>query len=857
MTRVAGIPIVAAAAAGFLLFAGVPVLADSQAIDFSRDIRPILTDICFACHGPDENSREGVLRLDLKDEVFGDREGTLAVVPGEPEKSELYRRLSTNNEDERMPPVDHAHQLTQEQIGLFRRWIEDGAEWQEHWAFIAPVRPSLPQVSDSLWSRNAVDRFVLGRLDSEGLSPSPEADKTTLIRRVTLDLTGLPPTLAEIDAFCADTSPTAYDKLVDRLLSSPHYAEHMTRFWLDAARYGDTHGLHLDNERSLWPYRDWVLRAFNSNMPFDQFTIEQIAGDLLPEPTRDQLIATGFSRCNVTTGEGGAIDEEFRVRYVVDRVETMGTVWMGLTLGCAVCHEHKFDPFTQKDFYQFFAYFNNVAEKGMDENALLPPPYTRLTTPEQATRMKELRKQIGDASNAIEVELTKINLDEPARAEAFRKWKETQQSKNDVSLPKNVRSAVRLPAQERSEDQNKLLREYFVKRADPNTSPIFEPLVKQLDGRNEQLIKLEASITGTMVMRERKQPRETFVLTRGEYDKPGEKVEPNVPASLPPLPTSAPSNRLGLALWLVDPAHPLSARVAINRFWQQSFGTGIVKTAEDFGSQGEWPSHPKLLDWLACEFVASDWNVKHLQRLIVTSATYRQSSSGTPESFQKDHENRLLARGPRLRVDAETIRDSALAVSGLLVTEFGGKSVRPYQPDGLWKTIAYPKSTTSTFTRDSGGKLYRRSLYTFWKRTSPPPSMQTFDAPSREKCSVRRARTNTPLQALALMNDEQFVEAARHLATRMMTEAGPDASDRVVFAFRLATARAPHEEETRILLDLYRAHREEYRNDSKAALELVTVGASQYDETLDVAELAAWTMVANTILNLNESITKG
>jgi len=857
MTHVAGIPIITAAAAGFLLFSGEPVLAERHAVDFSRDIRPILTDICFACHGPDENSREGVLRLDLKAEVFSDREGLVAIVPGEPDKSDLYRRLSTTDEDERMPPVDYAHQLTQEQIELFRRWIEEGAEWQEHWAFIAPVRPSLPQVSEPSWSQNAVDRFVLGRLDSEGLSPSPEADKTTLIRRVTLDLTGLPPTLAEIDAFCADKAPTAYEKLVDRLLGSPHYAEHMTRFWLDAARYGDTHGLHLDNERSLWPYRDWVLRAFNSNMPFDQFTIEQLAGDLLPEPTRDQLVATGFSRCNVTTSEGGSIDEEFRVRYVVDRVETMGTVWMGLTLGCAVCHEHKFDPFTQKDFYQFFAYFNNIAEKGMDGNALLPPPYTRLTTPEQATQLQELRRQVADASKAIEEELAKINLDEPARMEAFREWQEEQREKNGVSLPREVRSAVRLQAEKQSDDQRKLLRDYFVKQADPNTSPIFEPLVKQLGERKEQFTKIEASITGTMVMREREKPRETFVLMRGEYDKPGEMVEPNVPASLPPLPTSAPPNRLGLALWLVDPAHPLSARVTVNRFWQQSFGTGIVKTAEDFGSQGEWPSHPKLLDWLACEFVASGWNIKHLQRLIVSSATYRQSSRGTPESFRKDQENRLLARGPRIRVDAEMIRDTALAVSGLLVNEFGGKSVRPYQPDGLWKTIAYPTSTTSTFAPDSGGKLYRRSLYTFWKRTSPPPSMQTFDAPSREKCSVRRARTNTPLQALALMNDEQFVEAARHLATRMMTEAGPEASDRVVFAFRLATARAPHDEETRILLDLYQAHREEYQSDGEAALELVGVGASQYDGTLDVAELAAWTMVANAILNLNESITKG
>lgn len=1016
--------------------------AGQPLVDFDRDIRPILSNYCYTCHGPDENQRQTSLRLDMESSAKGVLEaGGHAVVPGNSRESELIARITSQDPDLRMPPADSEKQLDNEQIELLRRWIDEGAQWRGHWAFMAPKRPDLPEVADASWPRNPIDHFILHKLASRNLRPSPEADKVKLIRRVTFDLTGLPPTPEEVDEFLADTQPQAYERLVDRLLRSPRYGEHRTRFWLDAARYGDTHGLHLDNVRSLWPYRDWVIKAFNSNMPFDQFTIEQLAGDLLPNPSLEQLIATGFNRCNVTTSEGGSISEEYRVRYAVDRVETTATVWMGLTAGCAACHDHKFDPMSQREFYQLFAYFGNLDENPMDGNALLPPPVTQVPTPEQAKEKDELQTQLAAIRSEIQLAVAKVEYSAPqdegtqpvtpqdyvwiddslpagatpqasgtgptswqfvgqpehpvfcgeksmlrtatglsqhfftgaeppltvgkgdrffcyvyldpqnppkeimlqfndgtwehraiwgenqidwgqlgtpsrkrvgdlpangewvrlevpaeevglkpgskingwaftqfdgtviwdkaglvtmtpqagAHFDSLAVWEAVQKSSDFAGLPGNIQEGLKVEPDKRSDEQKKAITSYFVEHAYSKSRPIFEPLHQKLAATQKSLDDLNGQIPGTMIMRDRTEPRETFVLTRGEYDKPdtNQKVEMGVPAFLPPLPSDAPKNRLALAQWLISPEHPLTARVTVNRFWQQYFGTGLVKTSEDFGAQGERPSHPELLDWLAVEFRESGWDVKHIQRLIVTSATYRQDSSVTPELHRIDPENRLLARGPRFRLDAEMVRDQALAVSGLLVEQIGGPSVKPYQPPGLWEAVGYTDSNTAKFNRDDGAALFRRSMYTFWKRTSPPPSMATFDAPSRESCTVRRARTNTPLQALALMNDVQFVEASRKFAERIIHHGGTDLEQRLEYAFRLVTSRRPDEKERKLIADLYRGFLEDYRGDKEAAVLLISVGEAPRDESLDPAEHAAWTMIGNLLLNLDETITKG
>ncbi len=848
------------AAASLLASAGR--LRADEPIDFNRDIRPILSDACFKCHGPDDKKRQAHMRLDTTDAAAGKLEsGETLIVPGNSAKSELYRRISSTDADTHMPPADSGKSLTPAKIELLKKWIDGGGQLKLHWSFITPKRSAPPEVKGA--APTAIDRFVLARLEKEGLQLSPPADKTTLIRRVTLDLTGLPPTLAEIDAFLADNSPDAYERVVTRLLGSPHYGEQMTRDWLDAARYGDTHGMHLDNERSMWPYRDWVIQAFNENKPFDQFTVEQMAGDLLPNPTVDQRVATGFNRCNVSTGEGGAIDEEFRVRYAVDRVATTSTVFLGLTLGCAVCHDHKFDPITQKEFYQLFAYFNSVADKGLDSNAFLPPPILQLATPEQAAQRGKLEQQVAAVEQAIAAEVAKVKLPESAStagsaSQSLLAWAQSERHVKKSTLPKHLREIVKLDADKRSEQQQQQLRNYFIEHVYAESRPVFDPLHMQLADAKQKLADLNTLIPSTMIMQEMETPRPAHILIRGAYDKPGDLVVPGVPRVIPPaLGTEAPKNRLALAKWLVHPQHPLTARVTVNRFWQHYFGTGLVKTAEDFGAQGEWPSHPELLDWLAVEFIESGWNVKHMQELIVMSATYRQSSHVTPELLKVDGENRLLTRGPRFRMDAEMIRDNALATSGLLVAKIGGRSVKPYQPSGLWEAIAYPTSTTAKFVKDEGEGLYRRSLYTFWKRTSPPPSMTNFDAPSRESCTVHRSRTNTPLQALNLMNDVQFVEAARRFAERVMAEGGAADRDRAVFAFRLATARQPNDSELGIVLAVLKSHLEEYQNNAEAARKLIDFGDSKPNPALDASELAAWTMVANLILNLDETVTKG
>ncbi len=1012
---------------GRLLGAAEPLPA---VVEFNRDIRPILSDNCFQCHGPDRARRKADLRLDTEAGAFADRDGSRALVPGDPDKSELLRRVATDNPRERMPPAKSGRRLTERQIHLLRRWIEQGAKWQAHWSLIAPKRPLLPVMRSHAEGgneeglRNPIDFFILQRLEREGLRPSPPADRTTLIRRVTLDLTGLPPTPAEVDAFLNDASPDAYEKVVDRLLASPRYGERMAVPWLNAARYADTNGYQTDGERFMWRWRDWVIEAFNRNMPFDQFTVEQIAGDMLPNAALDQRIASGFNRNHRGNAEGGIIPEEYAVEYVVDRVDTTATVWLGLTLGCARCHDHKFDPVTQKEFYRLFAYFNNVPERGKAIKFGNSPPMIKAPTREQQEQLQKLQEQLAaaecryqavqsrivttqaewekslppspvldgaitegmiahfpligeqgrfdgqrslDAGNVahfgfydkfsltacvrphstqggtilsrmidspeaagysvvlknghVHVHLVVRWLDDAIRvhtedritadrachiivtydgsrvAEGVKVYLDGRPAKmvvdlddlnqdfqtkeplrigaghgpdgrfhgtiDDVRIYDNVLSledarilattdtinaiAAR-PADQRTPPQALKLRRYFLDHAAP---PDIRQARQQLLVLRRKRERLVESFPTTMVMQEMPVPRDTFVLIRGEYDKHGEKVAPGVPASLPPLPAGLPNNRLGLARWLVDPANPLTARVTVNRYWQMLFGVGLVKTVEDFGSQGEWPSHPELLDWLATEFVRSGWNVKAILRTIVTSATYRQSSKVSPELLRRDPENRLLARGPRFRLSAEMVRDQALFAAGLLVEKIGGPSVKTYQPASLWKELG-----DTEYKQDHGEKLYRRSLYTFWKRTVAPPNMITFDAAGRETCIVRQTRTNTPLQALTLMNDVTYVEASRMLAQRVLKEGTATPEQRLTRMFRLLTARSPRPAELRILCADLERHTARYRRDGEAAMKLLSVGEAKHDERLDTAELAAYTGVANLILNLDETISR-
>jgi hypothetical protein len=1016
----------------------LPAWAAEDRIEFNRDVRPILSNNCYLCHGPDAKQRQAGLRLDRREDALKPLEsGLAAIVPGDVSKSELLTRIHATNPDVMMPPVSSGKALSLAERETLTKWIAQGAEYQGHWSFLPPRRHEPPPITRDGFTRNAIDRFVLVRLQSEGLEPAPETERSVLLRRVTLDLTGLPPTLEEIDAFVRDTSPNAYEKVVQRLLDSPRFGEHFGRIWLDAARYGDTHGLHFDNERSLWPYRDWVIHSLNRNKPFDQFTIEQLAADLLPNPTREQLIATGFNRCNVTTSEGGSINEEVLVRYAVDRVETMSTVWLGLTMGCAVCHSHKFDPISQKEFYQLYAFFNSLSDQAMDGNALLPPPTMKLPSDEQTARLADLDRHIAETQQRIAAELASIPYvdpasdgpadalallpreivwiddDTPAGAQlqgntpweyvtkeqgpvlrgvnaskrtaadlsqhfftganpplkigagdklfayvyldpanppqeimlqfndgtwehraywgdnqipwgadnsparmsagplpasgqwvrlevdaakvnlqpgaalngwAFTQfggtcywdaagivtrtpqgestfasqseWESYERGLAQSKTPGNIVQLIKMDPAQRNPGQQAEIRNYFLEYVLDSARPVFDPLHRHRDGLNQQKSELDKQIPATMITADLPQPREAFVLIRGAYDKPGEQVERGVPAIFPALPEGAPVNRLALAQWLVSPSHPLTARVIVNRYWQQYFGTGLVKTAEDFGSQGEWPSHPELLDWLATEFIRSGWNVKALQKLIVMSGTYRQSSKVTPEKLQRDPDNRLLSRGPRFRLDAEVIRDSVLFESGLLVEKFGGTSVKPPQPEGIWEAVAFVGSNTREFKPDQGAAIYRRSLYTFWKRTSPPPVMLTFDAPSRENCTVRRARTNTPLQALALMNDKQYVEASRQLAERMITRDEPTDAAKLRFGFRLVTAREPSAGEVAILVQTLGNQRARYEQDQGAAEQLLNYADSPRNPALAPAEHAAWTMVGNLLLNLDEAITK-
>lgn len=1038
------------------------VSANSSAnkpVDFNRDIRPILSDNCFTCHGPDDKKRMAGLRLDIKEGAFASQG---VIVPGSAAKSRLYQRIAAKEPAMRMPPLDSGHKLTEAQIESIRRWIDEGAQWEVHWAYVAPRRPEPPKVKTPRWVRNPIDQFILGRLEKEKLAPSPEADKVTLLRRLHFDLTGLPPSLTEIDSFVADKSPDAYEKVVDRLLASPHYGERMAMQWLDLARYADTHGYHIDSHRDMWAWRDWVIRAFNQNKPFDEFTIEQLAGDLLPKATTEQKIASGFNRNHMINFEGGAIPEEYQVEYVVDRVETTANTWMAMTLGCARCHSHKYDPVTQKEFYQFFAFFNTVAEQGLDGRTGNANPQLALPSDEQKAKLEALNAAIqlkeqaladekvkplqnewekvfrlktsdslkqgliaryeldsdfndssghnrhgkkvrgdptygggnigksvnfdgdtqvsfgnvaainnqsacslafwlrgagnqpihilqeidnanerrgfemmfedfsligiqqwsarlainfsaGNMGGAIRirtkerlpmgtwhhltlntdgsgkasgiklyvngilqaVDILQDNLSGAMQADGELQVGSLQLGKpykgqlddlriynRQLTIDEIEQLAIHAPIQaillrifgKRSMENSSRVRDYFLTYVAPDAMRNAYVELKDLKRQRDELSK---QVPTTMVMNEMEKPRETFILGRGDYRNKTEKVRAGVPGILPPLPSWTARNRLTLAKWLVDPAHPLTARVAVNRFWQMIFGQGIVKTTEDFGSQGEPPVHPELLDWLATEFMRTGWNIKALQRLIVTSATYRQSSKVTPALVERDPENRLLARGPRFRLPAEMVRDNALAASGLLNDKIGGASVFPYQPKGLWEEMAFGDGfSAQAYKQSSGSDLYRRSMYTFWKRTVPPAAMATFDAPDREKCTGRRLLTNTPLQALVLMNDPTYIEAARKLAEQALLDGGKDVTGRITYAFRLATSRKPSLTELKVLNGLLTEQLSHYRQNKRAATDLLSTGESTWNTKLDAGELAAWTIVTSAILNLDETITK-
>jgi hypothetical protein len=929
--------------------------ASAQKVDYVREVRPILSDRCFACHGPDEANRKANLRLDTKEGM----EAALA---------KIGPRIAHEKKALRMPPPQSGV-LTDPQIATLQKWIAQGGEWKMHWSYLPPKRTEAPPVKNAAWAQTSIDRFILARLEKENLKPAPRTGKAALLRRVSLDLTGLPPTPAEVTAFLNDTSQNAYEKVVDRLLASPHYGERMAMPWLDLARYADTHGYHIDSHRDMSAWRDWVIKAFNQNLPYDKFTVWQLAGDLLPNPTKEQLLATAFNRNHMINYEGGAIPEEYLTEYVIDRVEATANVWMGMTMGCARCHDHKYDPIRQKEFYRFFAFFNTVREKGLDGSRgnaepVLKLPDTRQqsrldaiskrtteleawlderdvvaqregwefrqpkfptppTANEKATAAASLRFKMSsrldtvdsllvdqphlkvwiDGGEAIgrnrrgsrfyfqsgaQVWRTKDNfvtgewqhaalnltgppvlyLDtkpvtlEPAKASAPKN--PPKGAKEDIrffdralttdeirilAIDEPAKAILAIAADKRSGEQRRALLDYFFEHGAPDS---IRQVNRELRALYLEREDLDATIPSAMVMSEMAIPRESKVLARGDYRNGTEVVTPGVPSFLPPLPSGAPQNRLGLAQWLTSGQHPLTARVAVNRFWQMYFGTGLVKTVEDFGSQGEYPLHVELLDWLATEFVQSGWDVRHMQKLIVMSAAYQQSSKVTPELHERDPENRLVARGPRFRLPAELVRDNALAVSGLLNSKIGGESVLPYHPAGVWEDIAYGDTfSAQRYVQDHGDKLYRRSMYSFWKRTAPPVSLATFDAPDREKCVARRATTNTPLQALVLLNDPTYIEAARVLAAQAMA-----APDPLAFMFQRAVSRAPSAQESTLLRAQLAKQVTVYRNWKEGVDKLLKVGEAPVPAGRDRVQLAAWTTIASTILNLDQTITK-
>ncbi len=801
--------------------ASVCLQASDDVIAYNRDIRPLLSDRCFACHGPDEAKREAELRLDLADSDLGPfqvRDGHQVLRPADPDSSELWKRLTTDDPSLKMPPPDSAQKpLSDAQRELVRLWIQQGATYEDYWSY-EPLRPHvLPSVENSGWLASRMDQFVLAALEKKGIKPQPAADKRTLIRRVTFDLTGLPPTREEIYQFEQDAAPDAYQRLVERLLSTPQYGEHMARYWLDLVRFADTNGMHHDHYRELSQYRDWVIRAFNANMPFDQFATYQLAGDLLENPTIDQQIASGYNRLHMVMDRGTNPPQESYTRNVVDQVSAFGTVFLGMTLECAVCHDHKYDPVKQKDFYQLFAFFNNIDGDPETPGRDQQPPILQLPTSEQAIRLNEFESQLA----AVKQEVDHL-----------------KQSLKD------------LPAEGKSD------------KAGVAATEQTNPLAEQVKQKEEELRRLktardefERSVPIALVMKERKDVRPAYILKRGAYDQPGEEVSRNTPAFLPPLKSNGNlKTRLDLAQWVTDKRHPLTARVTVNRFWQQFFGVGLVKTSEDFGSQGEFPSHPELLDDLTNTFVDSNWDVKSLVQSIVMSKTYRQSSRVSPTEFLADAENRLLARGSRIRLDSEVIRDQILAISGRLNNAMYGKSVKPPQPADLWKTVSMVSSSTYSFKEDTGDKIYRRSFYTFWKRAMPPPQMTIFDAPTRESCTSRRERTNTPVQALLLMNESQYFEAARHFAQQVLGTPDPSEAERLRIAFESITSHLPNADEQADLRSGLEGFRSVYREDVDAARAMTSDLTMASDA--ERIELAAFTMVVNSLFNLDATKTR-
>ncbi|MFN9341426.1 MAG: DUF1553 domain-containing protein [Planctomycetota bacterium] len=830
----------------------------AQSPDYNRQVLPILSNHCFACHGPDSQARAADLRLD-------DIPGLLAaggeiIVPGKSEESELVRRLLSDDEDELMPPPDHKRPLSPEQIATLGTWIDAGAKTTPHWAFVPPQRPAVPLATPADWVRNPIDAFVLNGLNREGLVPSPEAGRATLLRRLSLDLIGLPPTPAELEAFLSDTAPDAYERQVERLLANPHYGERMALPWLEAARYADSNGFQQDGDTHQYVWRDWVVNALNTNMPFDQFTIEQLAGDLLPKPTHEQQVATGFNRCHLLNGEGGAIPEEQRNVIVFDRVDVTATNWLGLTLACAQCHDHKYDPLTMQDYYSFFAFFNNVPESGVPPGGSqyrIADPFIYTGTLEQRNqlaeleaRARQLRQQYERLEPSPETALHYACwLSELESAESPQPPLEGQAPPTAGQVPAEIIELARVPAEQRNDEQKMRLRRHFLDHAAP------EPLLtvrRELIAADQARDQFRESLAKVMVMSDAR-PRETRILQRGNYEMPGDPVTANTPAVLPPLPADAPHNRLGLAQWLVSAENPLVARVQVNRFWQHYWGQGLVKTPENFGLQSEPPRHPELLDWLAVEFRESGWDMKHLHRLIVTSSTYRQSSHLRPELLERDPANEFFARAARFRLSSLLLRDLALAASGQLNLQFGGKPVYPYQPPDIWDSLAITKERDFSYPLSSGPDLYRRSLYTFWRRTVGPGNM--FDAGSRQACKVRVTITNTPLHALTTLNDETWVEASRLLASTVQREAGSD-KERIATAFERVCARQPSASELAVFERQLAKGRELFAAAPEQAREFIGIGASEVPAESDPIELAALTNVCLTIFNLDEALTR-
>jgi hypothetical protein len=806
-----------------------------EVVEFNRDIRPILSNHCFTCHGPDNNNRKAKLRLDVEKSAHEDRGGYKVIDAGKPAKSELIQRITSKDPEERMPPAKAAKPLTARQIALLERWVEQGGKYQPHWSLIAARRHVPPKLPAGAPAYNAIDQFILARLQQEKLSLSEEADRRTLIRRLSFDLTGLPPTPEEVDLFLGDHTPDAYEKLVDRLLASPHFGERLAMYWLDLVRYADTGGYHSDNHRDVGPYRDYVIQAFNSNKRFDQFTIEQLAGDLLPSPTTEQKIASGYNRLLQTTEEGGAQPKEYTAKYAADRVRNAGSVWLAMTLGCAECHDHKFDPVKTTEFYRFAAFFADLKERpvGRQEQTLLP-------SAAQSAMLKALDAQIGPLQQAF-------NATTPELTAAQDKWEETVR-KDVKGLPKEIAAIVMLDAAKRNAKQKQDLTKYF-----RGIAPELKGVREQLGKLQQQKDNVIKGIPSTLVS-SAESPRMVRVLPRGNWlDDSGQIVQPGVPEALaPPLVKQGRADRLDLAKWLVAPENPLTARVFVNRLWMLYFGQGLVKTLEDFGSQGAWPAHPELLDWLAVEFRESGWDVKHMVKLMVMSRTYRQTSKVSDVLKQRDPFNTLFARQARFRLDAEIVRDNALAISGLLSRKIGGASVRPYQPAGYWKYLNFP---TREWANDKGESQYRRGLYTYWCRTFLHPSLLAFDAPTREECTVERTKSNTPQQALVLLNDPTYVEASRVFAERLMLSAkGTEA--RIQLAFRLALTRPPSPAEVQVLSKLFAQHMQQYQKDKAGAETLLRVGDRPVTAGLDAVELAAWTSVTRVILNLHETITR-